>query len=57
MKHYIIYTANWTWDIECGIKEILAEIKATSEENAILKFNRLKPNVFFNHAIHRVKLK
>lgn len=57
MKHYIIYTANWTWDIENGIKEILAEIKATSEKNAILKFNRLKPNVFFNHAIHRVKLK
>ena len=57
MKHYIIYTANWTWDIENGIKEILAEIKAPSEKNAILKLNRLKPNVFFNHAIHRVKLK
>ena len=57
MKNYIIYTAKWTWDIETGIKEILAEIEATSEENAILKYNKLEPNRFFNQAIHRVKLK
>ena len=57
MKNYIIYTAKWTWDIETGIKEILAEIKATSEEHAILKYNKLETNRFFNQAIHRVKLK
>ena len=26
-------------------------------DDAILKFNKSKPNRFFNHAIHRVKLK
>ena len=57
MKNYIIYTAKWTWDIEDGIKEILAEVEATSEEHAILKYNKLEPNRFFNQAIHRVKLK
>ena len=57
MNQYIIYKAKWTWDIETGIKEILAEVKATSEEHAILKFNNLQTNRFFNQAIHRVKLK
>ena len=57
MNQYIIYKAKWTWDIETGIKEILAEVEATSEEHAILKFNNLEPNRFFNLAIHRVKLK